>query len=311
MSSEKPKGGNTGRIITIIVAAVLLGAVIWLGFLYSQEKDKNLEIEIDKTSLTAEIEDLEKDIEDFQLDLEDQDLSLEEKERLLTEKETLVEQKQKRIQELVRQNKISQERAEMLTGKVDQLNYYIRRYQDQIEDLKEQVAVLTDENTDLKGQVNNMSGDLAELKRDVESKEFVIGVAKVLNATSFSSYYIRSSGKRVPENPIRKGRMKHFELCFDIFKNPAAEMGTKEIFLQILDPTGAVVKHNTWQSGYVTIDTKDEAYTGKKSIEYDRTSQKVCMDFQQPDGLDYPKGGYTVKIYCEGFEIGNSSFEVK
>lgn len=311
MSTEKVKGSNTGRIISIIVGAVLVGAVVFLGIKYSQERNKNDEIEIDKTTLTAEIEDLEKDIEDFQLDLENQDLAIEDKERILAEKEEAIEKQQKRINELLRQNKISKERAEMLGGKVDQLEYYVRRYQDEIEDLKEQVAVLTDERDDLSEKVNNMTSAVNSLTRDVEEKEFVIEVAKVLNATNFSSYYIRSSGKRVPENPIRKGRMKHFEICLDIFKNSAAEMGKKDIYLQIKDPNGAVVKHNAWSSGYVNIDGKDEAYTGKKTIEYDRTTQKLCMDFEQPNDFEYSKGGYSVRVYCDGYDIGNSAFEVK
>ncbi len=311
MNTEKVKGSNTGRIISIVVGAALLGAVIFLGVMYYQEKSKNDEIEADKTSLTSEIESLEEEIEDFQLDMENQDLAIEDKERILAEKENAIEKQQKRINELLRQNKISKERAEMLVGKVEQLEYYVRRYQDEIEDLKEQVAVLTDERNDLSVKVNNMSGAVSELTRENEKKDFVIEVAKILNATNFSSYYIRSSGKRVPENPIRRGRMQHFEICLDIFKNPASEMGQKEIYMQIKNPNGEVVKHNAWGSGYVNIDGRDEAYTGKKSIEYDRTTQKVCMDFEQPENYEFEKGDYSVRIYCEGYDIGNSSFSVK
>lgn len=311
MSTEKVKGSNTGRIISIVVGAALLGAVIFLGVMYYQEKNKNDEIEADRTTLTAEIEDLERDIEDFQLDLEDQDLAIEDKERILAEKEEAIEKQQKRINELLRQNKISKERAEMLGGKVEQLEYYVRRYQDEIEDLKEQVAVLTDERDDLSEKVNNMSNTVNALTREGEKKDFVIEVAKVLNATNFSSYYIRSSGKRVPENPIRKGRMKHFEICLDIFKNSAAEMGKKDIYLQISNPNGEVIKHNAWGSGYVNIDGKDLAYTGKRTIDYDRTTQKVCMDFEQPSDYEFEKGDYTVRVYCDGYDIGNSAFTVK
>ena len=279
--------------------------------LYSQEKNKNVEFAANNSELTAEIEDLEKDIEDFQLDLEDQDLTIEEKERKLAEKEEAIEKQQKRINELVRQNKISKERAELYAGKVEQLEFYVKRYQDEIEDLKEQVAMLEDENVELKGQVNNMKSTVSDLTREVEDKEFVIEVAKVLNATNFSSYYIRSSGKRVPQNPIRRGRMSHFEICLDIFKNSAAEMGTKDIFLQITNPNGEVVKHNEWGSGYVTIDGQDQAYTGKKTIEYDRTTQKLCFDFEQPKDYEFPKGDYSVRVYSEGYDIGNSAFTVK
>lgn len=313
MSAEKPKGSNTGRIVTIIIGAVLVGAVAFFAYSWYTEKTKNEEVEITNDNLTAEIEDLEQDIEDYQLDLENNDLELEEKERLLTEKELKLDEKQKEIDRLVRENKLSRAQADRLKAKVEQLEYYIRRYQDEIDDLKEQVAELSEENDSLKGQVSNMSSKVRNLTRENEEKQFTIEVAKVLTAMNFSSYYIRSNGKKVLDNPIRKGRMDHVEICFDVVQNTAAESGTKDLYMEIIGPTGQVVRDNGVQSGYKELegDGNDKAYTAKKTIEYDRTTQKVCIDFKKPDDYDYEKGKHEVNIYSEGFRIGGGAFEVK
>lgn len=313
MSSEKPKGSNTGRIVTIIIIAALVGAVGFFAYSWYTEKTKNEEVEVTNDNLTAEIEDLEKDIEDYQLDLENNDLELEEKERLLTEKELKLDEKQKEIDRLLRDNKISRAQADRLSAKVEQMEYYIKRYQDEIEDLKEQVALLAEENDELKGQVSNMSSKVQNLTRQNEEKQFTIEVAKVLTAMNFSSYYVRSNGKKVMDNPIRKGRTDHIEICFDIVQNTAAEPGKKDIYLQITGPDGEVVKDNGVQSGYKDLDGsgKDSGYTSKKSIEYDRTTQKVCIDFKKPEDYDYEKGSYDVNVYSESFRIGGGSFEVK
>lgn len=313
MSAEQPKGSNTGRIISIIIGAVLVGAVAFFAYSWMQEKNKNEESLVTNDNLTAEIEDLEKDIEDYQLDLENNDLELEEKERLLTEKELKLEEKQKELDRLVRENKLSRAQADRLTAKVEQLEYYIRRYQDDIADLKEQVAMLTDENDSLKGQVSNMSSKVRNLTRENEEKQFTIEVAKVLTAMNFSSYYIRSNGKKVADNPIRKGRMDHVEICFDVIQNTAAEMGKRDLYLQITGPNGQVVRDNGVQSGYNDLEGsgKDQAYTARKTIEYDRTTQKVCIDFTKPDDYEYEKGKHDVNVYSEGFRIGGGAFEVK
>ena len=317
MSSEKstdtkPKGANTGRIISIIVGAVLAGSVGFFAYKWTQAEKQITNYEVNEDNLTTEIEELERDLEDYQVDMENMDLDLEDKERLLQEKELLIEEKQAKIDQLVRENRLSKKQATELSTKIKQLNYYISKYEAQIEELKTQVAMLEEENSELTAELGNMGNRLREVKRSNDEKQFTIETAKVLNAENFSSYYIKSSGKRVMDNPIRKRRMDNISICFQITKNTTASKGQKTVYLQIQDPDGNVIRDGGVQSGYAGLTSSgDQPYTSRASINFDGTTQKVCMDFQKSEDYKYESGSYSVEVYCDGFNIGGGAFEVK
>lgn len=311
MSSENVKGSNTGRIISIVVGAALVALLAFFIYKYMDEKSKNQEIELTNDTLTAEIQDLETDLDDYRLDLENQDIELEQKEVLLAEKEQMIIEKQKKIDQLLRQNKITSSQAEGLRSKVASLEYYIRKYQGEIDELKTQVTMLTDENDSLKGQVSNMNTKVRSLERVNDSTKFKLQVASILKALNFSYAYVRSNGKTVQDNPIRKGRMDHVQICFNVVENLAAKAGEREVYLQIMGPNGTIVRDGGAQSGTVEIDGTEEAYTAKKSLNYDRTTVKVCMDFKKSEDYEYEKGSHKAIVFCEGFEIGRGNFEVK
>ncbi|MEM6269413.1 MAG: hypothetical protein AAF998_08240 [Bacteroidota bacterium] len=310
MTAEKAKGMNTGRIISIVVGALLIGGVAFFAYKYYNEKSKNEDQVESMDGMTAEIEDLENNLEDYQTDLENADLDLEEKERLLAEKEQLLVDKQKRIDELVRSNKLSRAQAETLRGKVEQLEYYIKKYQGEIAELRAELDEVTEENATLKGQVGNMRGEVRDLKRAKETSDFKLETAAILNAHSFSYFRVKSSGKAIEETRFRRGQMDNFRICMEINQNLAAEAGARDLFVQIKDPAGKIIK-DTKKSGYFTYEEQDVAYTLKKGIDYDRTTKSVCVDFDQPEGYDYQKGNHSVIVYCDGYDIGQGKFEVK
>jgi len=309
----KPKGGNTGRIISIIVGALLVGAVSFFAYRWNEAEKSIQAFEVNEENLTAEIVDLEENLDDFKLQLDDQALDLEDKERMLQEKELLIIEKEKRIDDLVRKNRLSQKQADELRAKVKSLNYYITRYEEQIDELKSRVALLEGEKAELESKVNNMSGKVQELKSENEAKDFKLDVAKVLGTNSFGSYYIRSNGKKIASNPIRRRRMDHFEICFNIVQNTAADKGERDVYLQVRNPAGEVIRDNGSQSGYHPLESAgggDQPYTSKTKIDFDGTNTSVCIDFQTPEDLDLEKGIYDVMVYADGYNIGSSSFEV-
>jgi FtsZ-binding cell division protein ZapB len=312
MSAEKPKGINTGRIITIVVVALLVGATGFFAYKFYEEKNKN-EVQVESIDgLTAEINDLETNLEDYQDDLENKDLDLEEKERLLAEKEQLLVDKQKKIDQLLASNKITTSQASDLRGKVEQLEYYIKKYQTEITELRAELDATKEVNEQLTAEVGNIKGEVRDLRRAKETVDFKLETAAILNAHTFTYYRMKGSGKAIEESSFRRGQMDDFRSCFRLNQNLAAEIGSRDLYIQIKNPSGKVIKDEAGgQSGYFTYEDQDIAYTLKKVIEYDRTTQEVCFDFVKPESFDYEKGIHSVVIYCEGYDIGHGKFEVK
>lgn len=311
MSAEKPKGINTGRIVSIFVGVALVSALAFFIYKYYNEKNRNEEQALNIDGLTTEIEDLESDLDNYRLDLENKDLDLEEKERLLAEKEQLLVEKQKKIDDLVRNNKITRSQAEKLKGKVEQLEYYIRKYQAEIDDLREQVEGLTEDKRRLASRLDTVTGKMQNLARAKEETDFKLQAASILNAFSFSHYRIKSNGKAIPDTEFRRGQMDHYQTCFSLMENIAAERGQRDVYIQIKDPSGNVIKDMDGQSGYFKFQDEDQAYTMKTAIDYDRTTQKLCVKFKKPDNYDYGKGKHSIVVFCDGYDIGTSNFIVK
>jgi hypothetical protein len=122
---------------------------------------------------------------------------------------------------------------------------------------------------------------------------------------------LKASGREVEDTEFRKGRIEVIRVCFKIMENLAANAEQKDIYLQILDPSKKVIKDTGKQSGFFNHMGDEKSYSMKKTINYERATQTVCMEFSQPDNFDYEKGTHTVIVYCEGFDIGKATFEVK
>ncbi len=310
MSAEKPKGVNTGRIITIVVGVALVAALAFFMIQYFQLKKTTEDQGTDIEELTAEIDDAQHEIEDYKLDLENQDLALEDKERLLAEKEQLIEDKQKRIDDLLRSNKITQGEAEKLRGKVEQLEYYIKKYQTEIDDLKAEIAMKDTQIQSLSGKVDTISGELQVQKRIAEEKDTKLEIAKILSADNFTFFRTKGSGKEIQETAFRRAQLDDLKICFKVAQNLAAEIGQKTAYIQILDPNGKAIKDDK-KSGFFTGNQESMTYTTKTSFDFDHTAKKVCVTFVKPDNVEYESGVHRVVVYCDEVDIGVGTFTVK
>ena len=311
MSTDTQKANKTLMIVAVALGLLLIGAVVVMSKLYVDQKAKSDDYEYKIEDLNTEIIDLEDNLKSLNDEIENKDLQIEEKDRLLAERELEMLNKQKKIDMLYRANKITKEEKEALMAKVEQLEYYVKKYQGQIDELKVQVAVLSDENKNLRSGIDSLSEAKFNLETDNRLKSTILEAAAILKAINLKYYRIKGSGKPVEETVFRKGRMDDLRICFDLLENIVAKGGSKDIFLTIFTPDHKEIMDMNKQSGYFTFEEKERVYTIRKTIEYERSTQEVCMEFAQPENLEYVKGIYTIKVFCEGFEIGAGRFEVK
>lgn len=301
--------GLIGGGILIIGLIVALGVVFGM---YSQEKKKNDSNELTITDLNTEIEDLEVDLQDMNEEIEDQDLEIQEKNRLLAEKEEALIKQQEKIDYLLSQNKISKKQAEDMRGKVEQLEYYIKKYQTRIEQLVE-------ENDSLKQvilaqglEIGQVKDDRREMESMMMEAEIQVDMAKVLDAVEFKFGRVKKSGKVVEESTYNGRKLDNLQICFKILQNSVADPGFKDMYIVIYDPSGKTYTDSGGgQSGTFTYESNEKKYTLATGLNYDNTAKPVCVNYFLPDGAKYEKGQNKVVVYCEDYEIGKGYFEVK
>lgn len=310
MSAEKPQGVNTGRIVSIVIGAALVAALAFFIYQYYslkntiEEKDGNIE------ELTAEIEDVEHELEDYKLDLENKDLALEEKERLLAEKEQLLQEKQKRIDELVRNNKISQSEAEKLRGKVESLEYYIKKYQAEIDELKRQIAEKDVKIDSLSGQLDTVNDRVRVQQKQLFEQGVKIEVGKILSCGSFKFYRTKGSGKEIEGEEFRAGQIDDLKICFTVNPNNVADVGPRTAYLRIYDAKGKQIL-DEGKSGYFKAEGEDMPWSTKQDFNFDHTAAKICTTFIKPGSFEYGSGVHKVVVYVDGYSIGEGRFSVK
>jgi hypothetical protein len=313
MSAENKRPSRTGTIILGLLVLVMASGFAFFAYKYYAET-KVTESQADNIEeMSAEIDDLETDLENYQLELENANLDIEEKERLLAEKEAQLVDKQKRIDQLLRDKKISAQQAADLSKKVETLEYYITKYQKEIEELKAQVVTLQAENQEKEAQIDTISGRLSQTQDIVRDQGQQLAVASVIKVSNFKFFRVKDSGKEVnvTDEPLRKGAIEQLKVCFDMIENNVAAVGERELYIAFVDPKGATVKDMGGQSGYFTYEGKEMVYTLKTKVNYDRSTQKVCVTFKQPKGYEYEKGVHKVYVYEGNYQLGNSSFDVK
>lgn len=313
MSADTKRPSRTGTIILGLLVVVMASGFGFFAFKYFQEKGKTEEQAVNIDELNTEIDDLEVELENYQLELDNANLEIEDKERMLAEKEQLLIEKQKRIDQLLSAGKISKQQAADLSKKVEQLEFYIAKYQKEIAELKTQVTALTGTNDSLLSTIDTITGKMRDLKDKNTEIALTLSAASVLKASNFKYFRVKSSGKEVnvTDEPLKKGAIEQLKVCFDVMANPAAKAGPRDVYISFYDPKGTVIKDMGGQSGYFTYEGKEQVYTMKTAIDYDKSDKKICMIFKQPSSYSYEKGVHTVRVYCENFEIAKSTFEVK
>jgi peptidoglycan hydrolase CwlO-like protein len=310
MGTEKPSGIHTGRIASLVIIAILAALVI---VFYLQKRSLSHQLQERETEageMTAEIENLERDLDEYKTDLENKDLALEEKEQLLVEKEQQIAEKQKKIDQLLKSGRISQQEAERLRGKVEQLEYYVKKYQKEIDELKAELAAKDTLIATMGGKIDTITGRLSETKNMLDETSFRLETAKILNARPFYFYRTKVSGKESQETSFRKGQLDGMKICFDINQNLAADRGSKDIYVRVTGPDGKLIRDEA-RTGFFKANGDDLAYSSMTTIQYDREAMKVCVNLDKPAGYAYNEGDYQVMVYCEGYDIGRSKFEVR
>jgi hypothetical protein len=310
MAESTPKSVSTGKIVTIVVLTVLVAAVTVLVI-----QNWNLRSEVaegiqTEEELTAEIDNVEEQLKEFEFALNSKDLELEEKEQMFQAKEALILEQEQKIANLVSRNRLSQQEAERLRGRVETLEFYVKKYENQISVLKEELAARDATIASLQGDLAATAGERDSIKDVNEYHTIQLEGAQKLKAHSFTFFRKKQSGAEVEETSFRASQMDEIKICFVIEENNTTKKGEKDVYLQILAPNGKLVKDDA-KSGFFKYDGEDLQYTSKTKVKYEGERLSTCIEVEQPSGYDYADGMYKVLAYCEKRIIGKAEFEVK
>lgn len=117
-------------------------------------------------------------------------------------------------------------------------------------------------------------------------------------------------GKEIKMQPrIEKKDIGAMRFSFDIKGNTLIKSGPKTLYLVIEDPYKKVYRDAKYQGGTVSIGGREQVYTHKVIDNYaENKTSRISFEYLP---TDVSGGKHIFIVYCEGQEVGRSSFIVK
>ena len=303
---EPTKGGRVSKRTMLIASGIIALIIITiLSYLYIQNKEALADLLTIKEQMEVEITDLEQELSTMESAIMDKDVEMDKKDAIIQEKSVEVEKLKKQIFKLVASGKLSEEKAMEQQGKIDQLTYYIRKYQNEIANLKAENEELKSRVASVEGERDSIKSQYSQAKDQNTIYQVKIEGAAILSAVDFSFTPVKRNGKEQDaDTEFRANKTERLKICARISENSLTKKGMKDFFLLIRNPDGSVQSGGTF-----VLNKKQTVYTLKKGLDYQGKSQRICYDWDAPENIS--KGTYQVIIYTDGYEAGAGSFSLR
>lgn len=171
------------------------------------------------------------------------------------------------------------------------------------------VKVLDEENTGLKTERQRLTDSVTTVVSQNQELSTKVTRAAALKAQNVKVYAVNAKGKVKEDDAYKAKRLDKIKLTYTLLDNPLTKEEPKEVYVRVLDPSGAVVSDMANGSGTFTVDGNETIYTTKQTINYTSNGQNVELLYTR--GIPYKPGKYTVELYSEGFRIGAGEFAVR
>jgi len=298
------KEQDSKKVIVIVVISILLGVnglLLWQFFdkkTHLEEVNMTLESTLsEKESLSAELQRMKVEYEK----INQENASLQNQ---LTAKDEEIKSKMAEIQRLINSGDAAQlRRAKQELASLKTLN---QTYIADMDSLKLANEELNAQNSNLNSSLLSERGKVQNLTQEntmLANKVAMGSVLKTINIKASGVKY-RSSGKESESN--RASSVDKIRTCFTVLENLVVDRGTKDAYLRVLSPDGAVMSTSSETFIY---NNQATLYTAKESFEYDNKQTDLCLYWTK--GSIYTKGKYIIEIYVDGNLIGSTNLTLK
>lgn len=319
MSTTQSKQNFTAIAITLIIALLGLNGYQW--YVNNKLSSTNQT----QVSEMMELQKVQQELDqDYQTALE----SLEEMRgdnaqlnaMIDSQKSELKAQKEK-INNLIWTKK----ELEKAKAEIKNLNTNVAKYLADIQQLREENKVLTDNNSQLTMRVeeeikakeevisakNMLSEEKEKLSKTNEALGSKVDMANAIkiNFMEVKGYEIKKDGKLKEKSKAKDVSM--LRICFLTETNMVTSSGQKKFYVRIINPLGETIAIEDKGSGVLTnkLDNSQVRYTISGEVEYKNEDTNACIDWSLTDKLS--KGDYKAEIYNNGFLVGKGQFTLK
>jgi predicted nuclease with TOPRIM domain len=310
MSDQAPK--DTQEIIeqeknaskrTLLVTIVVMVLVTIIAFLVIQKiglerKNQEKEAALDKAFI--QLDSLSNELDDRILTISKLGGEID---TLLTIK-TRLEEEKKQLLNKEERNK------QTISGLRDKVEGYQELLLIKDEEIKQLTAIneqLLSENSGLKVETQELNQSIRDINKEKEQLQEKVALVSRLKVEGMTVYAVKDGRERPDE--FRNRHIDNLKIVFTVGQNLVAPIEGKELLLRIVAPDGNVLFDVTRGSGTFMFEGREQFFTAKKEILFDRSAQTVTVTYDK--GSEFATGLHQVEVYTDEYLMGKGTFIVK
>lgn len=295
----------TAAVLAVVLVAVLTVAIVRTSRLSSEVEEQRaaneeLQLANEQLQLSNEFEAVSAEFQQYETQA--QRLTNDTIFAKYTAAKEKVAQLNKEIKELQNSKVKSRARIAELQKEVSTLRGLLKHYVAQIDSLSRENAGLRAENQEIRSQNEQLNSQVQAVSQRNEVLNERMTLAEKLNVTGVSLQALKSNGKN--EKNVTKA--KQLMVSFTIPQNNSTPVGTKTIYLRLVNPEGQLLGGG----GAMPFEGGSVATTARKSIEYSGDELSGIRIYWDVNTTLTP-GDYTVELFTDGYRLASRRFTLK
>jgi FtsZ-binding cell division protein ZapB len=282
--------------IIVIALSVVLVVVVVLFFMQSREHKTIVnEIRAEKDSIQFQLTEIAESYDS-----------------LKTENDTINEQlfvAQAKVKDLLieveQTKKVSYSKISDYQKQVTTLRGIMRDFVVQIDSLNRRNEQLMAENLEVKQQYKQVEQKNQQLNQEKERLQQNLKRASMLKTRDLIAEPINSRSK---VTKFAK-RMEKIRIYFVVGQNVATERGAKNIYARIMRPDQLLLTKS--EDDLFQFEDLKIQYSAMRQVVYEGKDLPVAIFWDNTNEPELMTGTYTVNLFADGFEIGETTFELQ
>lgn len=306
-AKESPK-----NIKNLIIGLLVAGTLVMGGFMIYNHSQDDQQLNNQQTELakvTTEKSDIQASFDASLARLDSMATTNTDLQTKLSERDNEIAKMKTEIRSILNKRNASSSELARAKKLIAQLN-------GEINTLQEQIAFLTSENDSLKYERETLKAERVVLIRNLDSTTEVntnltlkVDVGSTLNASNISitPIKIKNNGKEKVKTVAKK--VDKLVVSFDV-NNRIIQPGTTDLYVVVVDPDGKPITDAPGSGTFTTREEGDKSFTAKLPVDLE-TAKKKNVEFGFAPGEHFKQGSYIIKIYQNGFLIGQGKQDLR
>ena len=306
--AHEDKSRRTQKLLWGLVALLLIvNGVLFYQLLRSSEELETTQKDLVSTQDLRE--DLENELQSAQSSISAYENQVSNLDSTIARKNAELEERAGRIQTLLRSQRITREQYRQAKRELDQLRYYAKKYQFEIDSLYQVNKKLSNQNQALKSDVKKAKKQTEELKDENARLSNKVALGARLEAASIevTGVRIRNNGKE--RETMWVGNMERLRICVELEENLVADKGPREILVRLIGPSGAVLYAEDRGGGQFNFRGEETFYSFKGTINFQNKQELFCHSWNPQDEME--NGDWKAELYTNSYKIGETNFRLR